>query len=219
MTPTCSFRGSESSIWIIPTQEQRIIFATRAPMSVRTLSKSSGRLLPARARVPEKLRHSKRLTLARFTSPSNAVTRNTLLTLTRNPFRGKAKKRQTRCLVEKKTLIGRKIRAARVSLGFTQEELAELIDRSVETVSNLERGKTLPNHATLERIGVRLGISVAQLLEQGGTEPSDDERNTLIHRVSVLIRGLPVEDLRLALAVLKAIASKGRRPAHRGTRP
>lgn len=47
-------------------------------------------------------------------------------------------------ITEKKEInveIGRRIKLAREKIGYTQEKFAEKIDRSVQYVSDLERGK------------------------------------------------------------------------------
>jgi len=53
----------------------------------------------------------------------------------------------------------RLIRAVRESLGFTQEELALLLDTSLNTISNWERGKTIPKRKDFRNIINRLYIN------------------------------------------------------------
>jgi transcriptional regulator with XRE-family HTH domain len=64
-----------------------------------------------------------------------------------------------------KKLVGKRIREARKAKGLTQEELAEAIDKTVETVSNIERGVKLPGLATLENIRKVLGVKLSQLVD------------------------------------------------------
>jgi transcriptional regulator with XRE-family HTH domain len=45
------------------------------------------------------------------------------------------------------------LKAVRQQQGMTQAALAEAIDKSFETISNIERGKTAPGFATLSVIG------------------------------------------------------------------
>ena len=56
--------------------------------------------------------------------------------------------------------IGSRVKAARKMRGMTQAALAEAIDMSFETVSNLERGKTAPNFNTLSDIATALGVEL-----------------------------------------------------------
>ena len=65
-----------------------------------------------------------------------------------------------------KKLIGKRVREARKNKGLTQEELAALIDKTVETVSNIERGVKLPGLATLEDIRKVLGVKLSDLVDQ-----------------------------------------------------
>ncbi len=65
-----------------------------------------------------------------------------------------------------KKLIGNRVREARKNKGLTQEELAALIDKTVETVSNIERGVKLPGLATLEDIRKVLGVKLSDLVDQ-----------------------------------------------------
>lgn len=49
-------------------------------------------------------------------------------------------------------LVGNKLKNFRLSVNETQEEFAEHIDRTVETVSNIERGNVLPSLETVANI-------------------------------------------------------------------
>ncbi|WP_426313810.1 helix-turn-helix domain-containing protein [Methylobacterium fujisawaense] len=48
--------------------------------------------------------------------------------------------------------IGLRVKRSREAAGLTQEKLAELIDRSKEAVSNIERGVSLPGLDTIQTI-------------------------------------------------------------------
>jgi DNA-binding XRE family transcriptional regulator len=54
-----------------------------------------------------------------------------------------------------KRYIAIKLRTIRKDRKLTQEELAALIGRSVDAISNIERGKGLPSLGTLEAIAVK----------------------------------------------------------------
>jgi transcriptional regulator with XRE-family HTH domain len=56
-----------------------------------------------------------------------------------------------------KSHIGIRVRSARRRSGLTQERLAEVVAKTVETISNIERGHTLTGLGTLERIAKALG--------------------------------------------------------------
>ena len=65
-----------------------------------------------------------------------------------------------------KKLVGIRVREARKAKGLTQEELAAAIDKTVETVSNIERGVKLPGLSTLEDIRKVLDIKLSNLVDQ-----------------------------------------------------
>ena len=55
--------------------------------------------------------------------------------------------------------IGKKLRQARTQAGLTQEQAAERILVSRQTVSNWETGETLPNIETLKRLSDLFDVS------------------------------------------------------------
>lgn len=65
-----------------------------------------------------------------------------------------------------KKLVGKRVREARKAKGLTQEDLAALINQTVETVSNVERGVKLPGLATLEDMRKALDIKLSELVDQ-----------------------------------------------------
>jgi transcriptional regulator with XRE-family HTH domain len=124
-------------------------------------------------------------------------------------LRGQVERLEPVCGVDKKKLIGQRVRAARVERGLTQERLAELLDRSVDTVSNLERGVSLPAHATLERLCQALDLRLDELL--GPLPPgqvTDEKSAALLYRIYELAKRLDRADLQLAYGILKIIASR-----------
>lgn len=65
-----------------------------------------------------------------------------------------------------KKLLGKRIHKARKAKGLTQEDLAALIDKTVETISNIERGVKLPGLATLEDLRKALDVKLSDLVDQ-----------------------------------------------------
>ena len=59
--------------------------------------------------------------------------------------------------------FGQRLREIRLSRRMTQEQFAETVNMSVDFLSLIERGKNAPSFETLDRIGKRLRISVAEL--------------------------------------------------------
>ena len=64
-----------------------------------------------------------------------------------------------------KRLVGKRIREARKAKGLSQEDLAALIDKTVETVSNMERGIKLTGLATLEDVRKVLVVKLSDLVD------------------------------------------------------
>lgn len=111
--------------------------------------------------------------------------------------------------MEKKRRFGAALRALRKQRGLTHEQLAELLERSVDAVSRLERGKTAPSFDTLTRISVKLGVPLETL-----TEALDDDRFGDPRRIELevalfdIVRTMPMADLELAVDQIKAIAKR-----------
>jgi transcriptional regulator with XRE-family HTH domain len=57
-----------------------------------------------------------------------------------------------------KQLIGTRLQAARRQRGLTQEELAFKINKTAESISNIERSIQLPSIETLADLARELGI-------------------------------------------------------------
>lgn len=66
--------------------------------------------------------------------------------------------------------IGARLRALREERGLTQAQLASLCRKSVETVSNFERGKTLPSILTLVDLADRLDVPLQQFFDIATTK-------------------------------------------------
>ena len=62
--------------------------------------------------------------------------------------------------------IGAKIRDARVKSGLTQEQAAEALSVSRQTISNWENGKTYPDIVSLVRMSDLYYISLDRLLKE-----------------------------------------------------
>ncbi|HSK40142.1 MAG TPA: helix-turn-helix transcriptional regulator [Arenibaculum sp.] len=58
-----------------------------------------------------------------------------------------------------------RLRAIREQRGMSQESLAEILECSVDTVSNMERGHSVPKLTTIERLSDRLGLSIFDILD------------------------------------------------------
>ena len=60
--------------------------------------------------------------------------------------------------------IGRRLKSLREQRGLTQAEFAKLTGKAIETISNIERGKTIPGLLTLELFANRLSASLEEIV-------------------------------------------------------
>lgn len=69
--------------------------------------------------------------------------------------------------------LGEKIRQARRDKGLTQEQLAQALFVSRQTVSNWENGKTEPDYQTLVRLSQELGMEIVRAEETPAEAPPE----------------------------------------------
>jgi transcriptional regulator with XRE-family HTH domain len=102
--------------------------------------------------------------------------------------------------------LGARIRALRKRRGMTQEQLAGLIERSVDAVSQIERGVNLPGFQTLQRIASALEASLNDLNSPAVEEPTS--RASLYDELLRLGRALDDDRLLIAVEQVRALARK-----------
>jgi len=110
-------------------------------------------------------------------------------------------------VIDLKQSIGANIRANRLALGLTQEQLAEKIGRAWETVSNIERGKNPPSVETLRDISLALSISIDELIEGTGRDVSVTRFKNEAAAMTIL-RSLRDDEMSTALRLLEALADR-----------
>lgn len=108
--------------------------------------------------------------------------------------------------------VGDKIRDARMRIGLTQEELAELARLNRVTVAKYESGKVEPGAQALSRIADALDVTVDELLGRNAADDNnrsnDIKPRTIEARiVSFGMDQLPQEDREKLLAVVRAMYS------------
>ena len=104
-----------------------------------------------------------------------------------------------------KSIIGARVRAARKSAGLTQAQVAESVDRTVEAVSNIERGKSLPPLDLLQRIGAATGCPLASLVDVPPDDSFSPEQARLEIRLQAAARVLSIDQLRIAVVQIEAL--------------
>lgn len=112
----------------------------------------------------------------------------------------------------KKELLGKNIRVARYTRGLTQSVVAARVGKSVETISNIERGNVLPGVETLVALGNALKVSPGSLLNGLG-EADADRSGEADRRIAPLVRvavGLDDDALRQLISLATFLASRSR---------
>lgn len=113
-----------------------------------------------------------------------------------------------------KQTLGRQVKAAREAKRLTQDQLATLVERTPEALSNIERGHSVPSLDTLEALSTHLDIPISEFFqvakEMEGKSPQRVRRETDVREV---IKSLTDTNLEVALKQLQALADsqpKGR---------
>ncbi len=96
----------------------------------------------------------------------------------------------------RRKLLGTNIRKARIRMGLTQEQIAELLEMSPEVYGRMERGHIFPRVERLIDICEKLGVSADRLLGLSppealqpavGAIPGYDELLAVVHRFMPLM--------------------------------
>jgi transcriptional regulator with XRE-family HTH domain len=90
-------------------------------------------------------------------------------------------------IAEFKRRFGRKVQSYRRQRNLTQEELAERIQRSTDTISNVERGVSSTRIETAFRIAEVLGVPVVEFFDVETEVAADRERRQLIRKLLDLV--------------------------------
>lgn len=102
-------------------------------------------------------------------------------------------------------LLGAQIAKIRKDRDFSQNQLAESVHVSVETISRLERGVTTPSLKTLEKISLALRIPLKEFFNFDHLpEPTDSSKEEFSKLVNFL-KNKSENDIRLSYHILKNI--------------
>ena len=104
--------------------------------------------------------------------------------------------------------IGRRLKAFREAAQLTQAELAALSLKSVETISNFERGKTIPSVLTLEMLAGKLNAQVRDFFDDSEVILNDDPQDTAIQNKS---RILSEDDKTLVVGFIDLLSARSRK--------
>jgi transcriptional regulator with XRE-family HTH domain len=104
--------------------------------------------------------------------------------------------------------VGLRIRAIRKRRGLTQEALGERAGRSADTISALERGKSLPSFETLERLAVELNVPIKDFFDFEDDDAASPKRAALVATITDVARSLTYDALEIAAAQIQTLARR-----------
>lgn len=112
--------------------------------------------------------------------------------------------------MESARCVGLRIGAIRRRRGLKQAELAARIDRTVVSVSGIERGVHPPSFDMLQRLASALGVPVRDFFAPGGDdgEADDPEQAALCGELLDTARTLPLADLQMTVDLVGVVARK-----------
>ena len=103
--------------------------------------------------------------------------------------------------------LGQRIKELRERL--SQADLAKLALKSVETISNFERGKTIPSVRTLGELARHMDCEVADFFKAG--EMKKPDRDPAITALGGKLKVLDANDRALLLDFAELLAARSRR--------
>jgi transcriptional regulator with XRE-family HTH domain len=105
-----------------------------------------------------------------------------------------------------KIRIGQRIKALRKERKLSQEELAENIGKSVETISHIERSIFLPRLETAQEIADVLGVPLFELFAYDVSE-TDKAKAKATQEIIRLLHGQPLNLIKTTLDQVKSFIS------------
>lgn len=98
--------------------------------------------------------------------------------------------------------FSRRLKEIREAKGFTQESLADEIDKNAQHVARLETNKTATSFDTLESLALAFGIEVKDLFD---FKKEKVKKSGIREKLDILLRDISDEDLKLIYDVAKRI--------------
>lgn len=107
--------------------------------------------------------------------------------------------------------MSRRLRELRLARGLTQDEAAGASGVLVETISNIERGKTMPSLETLLALATGFEVAPSAFIDELQTRPSERERAE--SKARIVTRGIGDRELQLLLEVFGSLRKLSEREA------
>jgi transcriptional regulator with XRE-family HTH domain len=103
--------------------------------------------------------------------------------------------------------FGKRLKVLRQATGFTQDQLAEQVGKSSETISKLERGLIYPGVDMLILLAENLNSSLDDLVGVTHSEGLSGKQITLLSEAHVALKQMDEQLLDVALKQLQALNS------------
>ena len=114
-----------------------------------------------------------------------------------------------------KILIGTKIKATRKQKGYTQEQLAEMLNVSPNTISRYERGRNFPSHEHMLQLSEILDLSIDDSYYQKRNETIGiDDLNHLLQTLSPNNQEIAISVMKYLCELLQKSESIEQKPKH-----
>lgn len=104
-------------------------------------------------------------------------------------------------------VIGYQVKKRRKALNLSQEQLAEKIDKSIDTVSNIERGKGAPSFETALDVANALDVELFELFQVNDMSADDKKKMKVLDSICDLLKDQPDEMLEFTLEQTKQLVS------------
>lgn len=104
-------------------------------------------------------------------------------------------------------ILGYQVKKRRKAFNLSQEDLAEKIDKSVDTVSNIERGKGAPRLDTALDIANTLGVELFELFQVHDMSTDDKAKMKKLDTILDLLKDQPDEMLDFTLKQTQLLVS------------
>ncbi|MBY0370044.1 helix-turn-helix transcriptional regulator [bacterium] len=113
--------------------------------------------------------------------------------------------------------FGRRVQQLRKARGWSQDRLAEAIGKTVNTVSNIERGVNSTRLQTLVQLAEVFGVSVAELFDASSPKGKDQEHRRETAKMMKLLDAYDAQTVRhlvsLVSAALAVLRDKRKKPS------
>ena len=104
-----------------------------------------------------------------------------------------------------KKLFGERIKTLRQRANLSQDQLADKIQRAINTVSNIERGTVSPKIETISLIASALNVELSELFEISDTPSSDKVKRKEVEKIVSLLKDQDIETIRSARQQIKIL--------------